>query len=540
LIPYFTMALIIGFPMFTLETSIGQLTKKDMIGAWKMMPISKGVGWAAAIALFVVNTYYTVVLTWLARYMVASFSAVLPWTHCDNAWNTPQCHLYTTDSSNTTSNVNSTSIELGSTTPIEEFWENEVLTLSADVYTVGGINWSLFTCLLIMWIVIYFCIWKGIKWTAKILYFTVPVPFLLLFVVLIRGLTLDGAADGIWFFIKPDLTKLASSEVWMNAAEQVCFSYTLCNGVITTLSSHNRIHHNFLRSAMVIIGLNIFTSITSGFAVFSIIGFMAKTQNTTVDMVAQGGPGLAFVVYPQALSLLPCPQLWSVLFFAMMLLLSLDSEFEQQECLCQAIRELLPKRYRSMKYSNEITIGVTTFIMFLISITMVTEGGYYVFQIFEFGGSGWCYIFIATYEALAIGWCFGGHKYADYLEKMLGCRSIFFSWFIWCWKLLVPVTGITFIVMSFAQYKPLSYSDGTQYPLWSELIAWSISLASILIVPICSLYVLITTPGNFNQRLEVTCALSDASNDFQLEFESSYNDVHYEKEVEILMMSNKT
>lgn len=42
--------------------------------------------------------------------------------------------------------------------------------------------------------------------------------------------------------------------------------------------------------------------------------------------MVQGGPGLAFVAYPEALARLPCPQLWSVLFFLMLFILGLDSE----------------------------------------------------------------------------------------------------------------------------------------------------------------------------------------------------------------------
>jgi len=61
--------------------------------------------------------------------------------------------------------------------------------------------------------------------------------------------------------------------------------------------------------------------------IFQFIGFMAVQQGKTVDEVAQAGPGLLFLAYPSGILQLPYTQIWSMLFFSMVLFLGIDSQF---------------------------------------------------------------------------------------------------------------------------------------------------------------------------------------------------------------------
>ena len=75
---------------------------------------------------------------------------------------------------------------------------------------------------------------------------------------------------------------------------------------------------NIFRDTMIICFGNCITSVVAGFAIFSVLGFLAKELGVDVKDVFKGGTGLAFVSYPDLVTRLPLPQLWAVLFFFML------------------------------------------------------------------------------------------------------------------------------------------------------------------------------------------------------------------------------
>ena len=73
---------------------------------------------------------------------------------------------------------------------------------------LGGLKWELVLCLAAAWALVALCLSKGVQSSGKVVYFNALFPYLVLVILLIRGLTLDGAYDGIIFYIYPSAEKI--------------------------------------------------------------------------------------------------------------------------------------------------------------------------------------------------------------------------------------------------------------------------------------------------------------------------------------------
>ena len=74
-------------------------------------------------------------------------------------------------------------------------------------------DWRLALCLLASWVLLFLILMKGVKSSGKAAYFTPLFPYVVPFVILGRGVTLEGAYDGILFFITPQWEKLLTPKV---------------------------------------------------------------------------------------------------------------------------------------------------------------------------------------------------------------------------------------------------------------------------------------------------------------------------------------
>lgn len=500
-IPYALFIFTCGIPLFFLETSLGQYTSQGGITCWrKICPLFQGMGYASNTIIAFSATSYIIILAWSFFYLFSSFSAELPWATCGNYWNTDSC----LDSSPLNQSMAS---RLNATLPVMEYWQRRVLKISGGIEEMGSLRWELALCLILTWVIVYFCVWKGIKSTGKAAYFTATFPYLMLFVLLIRGVTLPGALDGIIYYLYPDISRLSDPRVWMDAGTQIFFSYAVGLGFLTSLGSYNPYNNNCYRDSLYLCLLNSATSIVAGFAVFSVLGFMTHEQGVDISEVAESGPGLAFIVYPRAVAMMPMPQVWSVCFFLMIILLGLDSQFVGLECLMTSLVDLFPA-YLYQGHRRELLLLAICSTCCLLGFTLVTEGGMYLLQLFDhYVCSGSTLLLLCFCQSVSIAWVYGADRFYGNITDMIGYRPNPFMKY--CWSYITPLVCFGTFIFSIVKYSPLKFSNTYVYPLWANILGWFIATGSVSLVPLFVLYKLIQGKGTLRQRFLLLCQPED-------------------------------
>ncbi|XP_077385582.1 LOW QUALITY PROTEIN: solute carrier family 6 member 11a [Festucalex cinctus] len=500
-IPYILFLGTCGIPLFVLETALGQYTSQGGIMCWrKICPLFEGIGYASQLILFYGCISYMVILAWAFLYLFSSFSREMPWATCDNAWNTDSCVVLSNYSANWTSNMNISS-------SVVEFWRLRVLNISPGIEVLGKIQWDLSLCLLLAWVICYFCVWKGVRSTGKATYFTATFPFVMLVVLFVRGMSLPGALHGIKYYLYPNPARLADPQVWMDAGTQIFYSYAICLGCLTTLGSYNKYNNNCYRDSFFLCLLNSGTSFVSGFAIFSVLGYMSQKQGVDITLVAESGPGLVFIVYPQAVSLLPWPQVWSVCFFTMIVLLGIDGQFAGLESIMTSITDIYPAQIQK-GYRRELILLLISVFCYLFGNFLVSQAGSYILQIFDhYVCSGPTLLLMAVCQSVVIGWIYGADRFSDNIEDMIGYKPL--SLIKYCWLYATPVICSGTLVFLLLKYTPLRFNNTYVYPWWAYWIGWFLALSSLFLIPFTMICKVAKGKGTLWQRLKTSTQCSD-------------------------------
>ena len=380
LIPYIIALFVVGIPLMILEFSLGHYTQRAAPDAFKTAHRRfEVVGWWGILLGFVIVTYYPVILAYCLSFLWYSIKGIL------NGGQLPWAGRGIEGVANA-----------------KDFFFNQYLGYTEGV-ELGGIRWNIVCPLVITWLGMYFCIFRGVKLVGRIVWLTVPLPWLMLLILTVRGLTLEGAMQGLAYYLDPVWSELAKPVTWRYAFGQVFFSLSLAFGVMITYASF--LHRKSdLNNNAVIVGIADFaTSFVAGLAVFATLGGMVfATQQAgsaiPIEQVAGGGPSLAFVAFPYALAQLPYSAWFSLVFFVALVTLGIDSAFSITESVLASIVD-------KTGWRRDIVLPVMSVVGLLLGLFYVTQGGLnWLATIDGFVNGTWGITLLGLLECAVLGW----------------------------------------------------------------------------------------------------------------------------------------
>ncbi|XP_023252077.1 sodium-dependent neutral amino acid transporter B(0)AT2-like [Seriola lalandi dorsalis] len=522
---YVFLLLIVGVPLFFMELAAGQSIRQGSIGVWKhISPKLAGIGYSSCMVCFYVALYYNVIIAWSLFYMGNSFQYPLPWE---------QCPIDVT--------TNNTVKECASSSPTSYFWFRKALNITNSIEESGEFNPIMTGCLLAAWAIVSLAMIKGIKSSAKVMYFSSVFPYVVLFIFLIRGSMLDGAMEGITYMFYPRLEIWGNVQVWRQAATQVFFALGLGYGSVIAYSSYNPVHNNCHRDALMVSGINFMTSVLASLVVFVVLGFraknialrcVAKNLGLLSSMTSHGsnqhwwpwfnitdpssvslgeyrewyshyssmvgpnitdcsleeemnkgveGTGLAFIAFTEVMALFPASPFWSTLFFLMLLNLGLSTMFGTMQGILTPLMDnfSLLGRHRTILTVSSCALG------FLIGLLFTQRSGNYFVTMFDDYSATLPLIIVVIFETFSVAWVYGTDRFLDDIEVMLKWRPPVVYKYLWKYVCLLAMVGLLAASLLRMVLKGPTYTawnQNTASEMTLEYPGWALAMIVMLIV----------------------------------------------------------
>jgi neurotransmitter:Na+ symporter, NSS family len=376
LFPYFVALITAGVPLMILEYGIGQMMRGSApLTFAKVSPRWEWLGWWTVLfVMFGINAYYAVVIAWCVSYLVFSFT--LAWGSDPNA-----------------------------------FFFQQFLASTPGPEHIGAIRTPILLSLVVVWalnwFITFFGVEKGIEKANKVF---MPLLFILILILVGWTMTLPGATEeGISRYLKPDFSRLLEAKVWVDAYSQIFFTLSLGFGIMIAYASYLPRDSDINLNACITSVVDTLVSLVAGLAIFGTLGYMAAQTGKPFEQIVTHGIGLAFVAYPQAISLLPnFPNLFGVLFFLTLTVAGIASSVSILEAFNSAIMD-------KFHYSRKIVVTVLSILGFLGGIIFATGGGLAWLDIVDHFLSHYGLFVACTLQCVVLGWVF---RLADLREHV--------------------------------------------------------------------------------------------------------------------------
>lgn len=388
--------IVIGIPMILVENVIGRRMRVNAIDAFggnangkKIASGWKILGYMGLLGAFGILAYYMVLGGWVLNYIASLLTG---------------------------------SLDLSQPVTVEmtsHFFQSSIFDNPSAIifYT------------LVFVLINYFILAKGIvDGIERSVKYLMPILFVFLIIMVIRNITLPGAAEGITFYLMPDFSKI-TPKLFVFVLGQVFFALSLGFGVLITLSSYLDKNENLVKTATITGIMNTLIAVLAGFMIFpSLFSFGVATNS---------GPTLVFQSLPIVFSNMWGGTVFAIIFFSLLVVAALTTSLTIYEVIITSLQE-------KAKISRKKAIFITLTIIFVFGNLPSTLSdnvlkdvriiGKSIFDAFDYISGN--VLFILTALGCAI---FVGFVLKDEAKEELGAGQLFTNiWFNYV-RFVIPI-----------------------------------------------------------------------------------------------------
>lgn len=398
---YILCVIAIGIPVLIAEILIGRSGQKNPVGSFRALTNSKfwpGIGAMGVIAGFVILSFYSVVAGWTLGYIGEAVNGkLMKYTIADTA----QTHF--------------TQLTL------DPLWNVGLMGLFM-LLTMG---------------IVYFGVKKGIELGSKIM---MPLLFLLLIILMIRGVTLEGASKGLEYLFNPDWSKI-NMKVILAALGQAFFSLSLGMGAMLTYGSYMTSKDNIPSASVWVAFLDTAVAIIAGVCIFTVV--FATGQSPDV------GPSLIFRTLPVVFTKMTGGYIFSIFFFIALALAALTSTVSLLEVV---IAYFVDEKGWARKKAV-VVFGALCFVLGIPSaLSFNLLSGFKLFDmnffdLTEFISSNLMLPIGGFFISVFIGWIWGMDKVSANVKA--GAEKLFGNnpWIFPLWKFIIKFVAPVLIII---------------------------------------------------------------------------------------------
>ncbi|GAF64935.1 putative transporter [Bacillus sp. TS-2] len=435
-LPYLFALLTAGIPLLIMEFTLGQKYRGSAPLTYaRLNKKTEWIGWWQVAISFVISTFYAVIIAWAIAYTF--FSIRLSWG------NNP-----------------------------EQFLQESYLQIS-NPGEFGSLVPNVLIPLVIIWVVTLLIMFKGIKRGIELANrICLPILLIMFLTLVIRALTLEGAALGLESFFNPDWEKMKDPSVWIAAYGHIFFSLSVGFAIMITYSSYLPKKSDINNNAFITSFTNSSFELLAGIGVFAALGFMATQAGVSVDEVASAGITLAFVVFPEIINSFPgFNGFFGVLFFGSLVMAGITSLISIIETYIAGIQD-------KFKVSRTKAVIFGGGLSALVSLLYATQGGLFLLDTVDYFVNQFGIAVAGLVSVIVVAWFL--KKLPD-LQQHTNSMSDFKIGIWWriCLGVVTPVILGYMLIQNFILNFRNNYEE---YPFSFLLSAgWAVALGVLVV-----------------------------------------------------------